>query len=122
MIVVLDPTDSFEPLVRVRRLICDINVCTRSDGIQILGRRRAAIGNALRIVTRDTDPIRRCQLQPAVQEPIKMDRDVSYGLDALSDRAGVQLDQGVPTQPPPTWPSPAAERHTRRSPIEMLKL
>jgi hypothetical protein len=71
---------------------------------------------------RYTGQTRRCQRQPAVQELVTSDRDVTYGLNPLSDRAAVQLDQGVSTLRPPTWPSPAAERHTRRSPIEMLKL
>jgi hypothetical protein len=55
--VVVDLTDSGETVARTRRLIRDINICTRGDSIYVLGRRVADIGNALSLVTRGAAPL-----------------------------------------------------------------
>lgn len=56
-VVVVDLTDSGDTVVRIRRLIRDINICTRGDSIYVLGRRMADIGNALGLVTRGAAPL-----------------------------------------------------------------
>lgn len=50
-IIVVDPAGSDEPVLRIRHLIRDINLCTRGDGIYVLARLFADIGNALSIVS-----------------------------------------------------------------------
>lgn len=56
-VVVVDLTDSGDTVARIRRLIRDINICTRGDSIYVLGRRMANIGNALSLVTRGAAPL-----------------------------------------------------------------
>lgn len=56
-VVVVDLTDSGDTVVRIRRLIRDINICTRGDSIYVLGRLVADIRNALSLVTRGAAPL-----------------------------------------------------------------
>jgi hypothetical protein len=86
-IVVVDPTGSDESIVRIRRVIRDMNRCTRGDRIYVLGRRMADIDNALSIVTREPSVPSRCD--PVVQDPTSMDRRVGDSPDSLPDRRGL---------------------------------
>jgi hypothetical protein len=54
-IIVVDLTNVGGSVAWTRRRVHDINRCTRGDSIHVFGRRMADIGNALRIVTRESN-------------------------------------------------------------------